>query len=101
MSNPNKLAKRNVKRWERPIFWHGNGILNKLSIPIKQVYIVFHIMGYSMISLLKIIIVTLLYFSFMQILREWGEGHKAPPLDVIEKHLAHYCFDDLSWSQTS
>jgi len=29
-----KLANRNVKRWNRKVYWHGEGILQKLSKPI-------------------------------------------------------------------
>ncbi|WP_187646906.1 hypothetical protein [Nitrosophilus labii] len=27
------------------------------------------------------------------ILGDWGEGHKAPPIDVINKYLTYYCFN--------
>ncbi len=35
MKKNSLYADRNVKRWNRPVFWHGEGILNKLKSPVK------------------------------------------------------------------
>lgn len=31
------------------------------------------------------------------IMGNWGDGHKAPPLNIIEKYLNYYAFDNLHW----